>query len=93
MAYLVWCNVKVAPISPGYGTYLNLEEKMITRAPIVDEKSNLKMNEESLDRVYLDYQCDTFKINNASLYQILLKVIISMDAFVYMKQRKSIQNG
>ena len=37
---------------------------MITRAPIIDERLNFKLNQDSLDRVYFDYQCDTFKIDN-----------------------------
>ena len=66
---------------------------MIARAPIVDSKSNLKMNQEALNKVYLHYQCDTFKIDNALVYQILLKMLMEMDIYVYMKQRKSTQDG
>ena len=53
LAYVAQCHIKVAHILPRYGTYLNLDERMIARAPIVDTKLNLKMNHESLDRVYL----------------------------------------
>ena len=60
LAYVVWCHVKVAHILPGYGAYLHVNEEMVTRALIIDGKSNLKLNQESLVRVYLDNQCDTF---------------------------------
>ena len=56
LAYMVQCHVKVGHISPGYGTYLNLDEEMISKAPIVDSKWNLKINKEPLSRVYFDYQ-------------------------------------
>ena len=85
LVYVVLCHMKVVHISPGYGTYLNLDQEMIARASIVDSKMNLKINQESLYRVYLDYQCDTFKINNALVYQIVLKVFMDMDSYVYMK--------
>ena len=42
--YVVWCHIKIAHISPGYGANLNLDQEMIARAPIVDSRSNLKMN-------------------------------------------------
>ena len=65
---------------------------MITRAPIVNAKSNLKMTQEYLDRVYLQNQCNTFRINNVLVYQILWKVFMDMDSYVSMKQRKSMQD-
>ena len=77
-------------ISPRYGAYLNLDEKMIAIAPIVDKWSNFKLSQDCLERVYFDYQCDTFKIDNALVYQILLKICMDMDAYVCMKQRKSV---
>ena len=66
---------------------------MIARIPIFDAKLNLKMNQESLNRAYVSYQCDTFKVNNALVYQILLEVFMDMDTYVYMKCRKSKQDG
>ena len=42
LTYVVRQNVKVVHISPGYSTYLKLDEKMMTRTPIVHVKSNLK---------------------------------------------------
>ena len=36
LVYVVWHHVKVAHILPGYGAYLNLDDEMIPRAPIVD---------------------------------------------------------
>ena len=67
LAYFVWCHIKVAHISSGYDAYLNLDKEMIT-APIVNSKLNLKLNQELLDMVYLDYQDDMFKIDNALVY-------------------------
>ena len=43
LAYVAQHHVKVAHILSRYDSYLNLDEKMIARAPIVDAKSNLKM--------------------------------------------------
>ena len=51
------------------------------------------LNHDSLDRVYLGNKCDTFKIDNAMVYQILSKMFTDMDAFVYVKQRKALQDG
>ena len=56
LAYVVWCHIKLAHISIGYDAYPNLDEELITRAPIVDAKLNLKMIQDSLDRVNLSYQ-------------------------------------
>ena len=81
LAYVVQGHIKIAHITPGSGTYLNLDEEMITRAPIVDARLNLRLNQDSLDRVYLDYQCDKFKNDNAMVYQILSKIFSDMDAF------------
>ena len=84
LAYVVRHHVKVAHILPGYGDYLDLDD-MINRAPIVNSKSNLRLTQETLDRAHLSHQVDTFKINNAMVYQILSKVFIDMDPFVYVK--------
>ena len=91
LAYVVWQHVKVAHILSEYGAYLNLDEEMIARAPIVYSRSNLKLNQETLDRAYLDHQCDTFKIDNALVFQILYKTFTDMDANIYAKQRKGMQ--
>ena len=72
---------------------MNLDKKMIARASIVDSRMNLKLSQESLDRVYLDHQCGTFKIKNALVYQILSKMFMDMGAYIYVKQRKSMQYG
>ena len=66
LAHVVWHHIKVAHIPSESGAYLNLDEEMITRAPIVDARSNLKLNQNSLDRVYLTHQVDTFKIDGVS---------------------------
>ena len=68
LAYVVQNHVKVAHISPGYGAFLKLDNEMIARAPIINAKMNLKLSQNSLVRIYQDYQCDTFNINNASVY-------------------------
>ena len=62
---------KVAHIPPRHDAYLNLGEEMIAKAPIVDAKFNFKMTQDILDKVDPDNHCDTFKINNALLYQNL----------------------
>ena len=93
LAYMVQHHVKVAHILPGYGAYLNLDEEIITRASIVDSRLNLKLNQESLDRAYLEPQCNKFKINNALMYHILSKMSMDMDTYIYMKQKKETQYG
>ena len=57
--------------------------------PFVDAEGNFKMTQETLDRAYLSYQVDTFKTNNALVYQILSNVFMVMDADIYVKQRKT----
>ena len=78
-ACVVQHHVKVAHILPGYGICLNLKEISI-RAHIDDAKSNLMLTEECLYRAYLSKQNDTCKINNALVYQILLKIFRETDA-------------
>ena len=73
LAYVVWQHIKVSCISPGYAAYLNLDKEMITRAPILEKRLDFNLSQESFDRVYFDYQCNTFKIDNALMYQNLLK--------------------
>ena len=82
LACVVWCHVKVAQILPGYGAYLNLDEEMIASTPIVNSRLNLKLSQDSLDKVYLDHQCDTFQNDNTFVYQILSKMFTNMDAYV-----------
>ena len=89
LAYAVRQHVKVTHILPGYLAYPNLDKEMIARAPIVDAKSNLKMTQDSLDRAYVSWQCNTFKVVKALVYHILSKIFMDMDAYVYMRQRKS----
>ena len=50
------------------------------------------MTQKTLDRAYLSYQVDTFKIDNALVYQIPSKMFTDMDAYVYMKQRKAMED-
>ena len=83
----------MAHIAPGCDACLNLDEKMITRAPIVNPNSHLEMTQGCLDSVYLSYQWGTFNIINALLYQICSNIFMDMNAYVYMKQRKSMEDG
>ena len=85
LAYVVRQHVKVAHISSRSGIYLNLDKEMIARAPIVDSQWNLRMSQDGLDKAYINYPCNTFKIVNSSLYHILLKMFIDMDAYVHVK--------
>ena len=61
---------------------MSLDKEMIPRALIIDFEMNLKMSQDSLDRVYLDQQCNAFKIVNALVYHILSKIFMDMDAYV-----------
>ena len=92
LAYVVCHHIKVAHISPQYDAYLNLDEEMI-KSHHCWCKVKPQDESESLDRAYFSYQCDTFKINKALVYQFLSKVFMNTDRYVYMKQRKSIQDG
>ena len=51
------------------------------------------MTQETLNRAYLSYQVDTLKIKNAMVYLILSEVFTDMDAYVFVKQRKAMQNS
>ena len=86
LAYVVRQHVKVAHISSGYFASLNLAEQMIARAPIDETKSNPKQTHDYLNRAYVIWQCDVFKINNALVYYILSKVFMDTEAYVYMKK-------
>ena len=66
--YVVWCHINVGHIYSKYGACLDLDEEMITRAPIFDAKSNFEMTQDTLDRAYLSYQVDIFKIDNTMEY-------------------------
>ena len=67
LAYAVRQNIKIAHISSGHVSYLNLDKDMIA-------KSNPNQTMECLDKAYASLQCDTFKINNALVYHILSKI-------------------
>ena len=60
LAYVVWCHVKEALMLSRYGASLNLDKEVITRAPIINGKSNFMINQNSLHIVYLD-QCIFFQ--------------------------------
>ena len=51
------------------------------------------MTWETIDGAYLIYQVNTFKIDNAMVYQIFSKVFTDTDSYVYLKQRKSKQDS
>ena len=93
LAYVVQRDVNIAHTPPGYGKYLTLDKEMIARGPIIDASSNLRLNQDSLDRIHVVHQADTFKVDNAFVYQILSKIFTDMDTFVYVKQRRAMQDS
>ena len=93
LAWVVRQHVKVTHISSWYSVNQNLGEKMIARAPITDTQLTLKLTWYCLDGAYVSCLCDTFKINNSLAHHILSKIFTSMGTYVYMKQRKSMQDG
>ena len=46
-----------------------------------------------LDKVNVDHQTDTFMVDNAMMYQIFSRMFTDMDAFVYVKQRRDMEDG
>ena len=92
LTYVVQCHIKVAHIPPGSGAYLNFDEEVIARASIVDTRSNLRLKQDSLDRVYIEHQTDSFKVDNAVVYQRFSRMITDTDAYVYVKQRRGTQD-
>ena len=90
---MVWCHIKVAHIPPGNDAYLNLNKEMIARVPIVNGKSNFKLTQYVLDRAYPDYQCNTLKMNNALVYQMLSKIFMNTDTYILMMQKKGMQDN
>ena len=84
LAYVVRQHVKVMHVSPGYDFDLNFDKGIIAKDPTVDDKSNLKMTQDSLNRAYVSWHYNTFKIDNASMYCILVKIFMDMDTYVYM---------
>ena len=65
---------------------------MILRAPIIDVRSNLRLTHDSLDWVYSDHQTDTFKVDNVRVYQMFSMMFTDMDTFIYVKQRRGMQD-
>ena len=88
LAYVIWHHIKLAHIAPGSGANLNLDEEMIVRALIVDTRSNIRLNQNSLDRVYGDHQTETFKVDNMMVYQMFSKMFTDIDAFVYVNREE-----
>ena len=86
---MVLHHIKVTHIPAGHNAYLNLNEEIIAIAPIVKGKSNVKLTQDVFDKAYPDCQCDVFKIDNALVYRILSKAFIGMNAYIYMKQKRS----
>ena len=82
ITYMVYHHIKVAHIPPEHDTYLNLDEKIIARAPIVNGKLNIKLTQDILNRAYSDHQCGTFKIDNPLVYQTLFKNFMDMSAYI-----------
>ena len=88
MVYVVSHHIKVKHVLPRYSACLNLDKEMIVRAYIFHRRSKLKQTQECLDRAYFSWQCGTFKINNALVYHILLKIFTDMDAYANMKHKR-----
>ena len=53
LAYLIKQHDNIACISSDYSIYLNHDEDMIAKAPIIDTRPDLMMTQNSLDRVFL----------------------------------------
>ena len=51
------------------------------------------MTDECIETAYVSWWWDTLKIDNAFVYHILLKIFTDMDLHVYVKQKKSMQDG
>ena len=88
LAYVIWCHIKVAQILPGYDAYLTLDEEMITRAPIINARSNLKITHKILNKTYHSSQVDKCMINKDLVFQILSKVFTNTDTYVYANSEK-----
>ena len=50
---------------------------MVAKAPIFNASLNLMLSQDSLDRVYIDHKIDTFKVDNAMVYQILSEISLT----------------
>ena len=79
LGYVTQCHIKMVHIQPRHDAHLNLDKEMITRVPIVDGKLNFKLTQGALDRA-----CNTFKINNALMCQILSKIFMDMNTYLCM---------
>ena len=88
LEYVVRQHVKVVHVLPWDSTCLNLDKKIIARAPILGAKSSLKKTQGCLDTSYLNWLYDTFTISNAFVYHIFSMIFIDTDAYLYVKQRK-----
>ena len=93
LAYVVQCHGKVALTPPESAAYLNLNKEMIGRALIVNTRSNLRLNQDSLDKIYANRQTDTFKVENAMVYKMFSKMFTDINVFVYLKQRRGMQDS
>ena len=51
------------------------------------------MTQDGLDRAYVDWQCNTFKMDNTLVYHILSMIFIDTDVYVCLKQRKRSKDG
>ena len=61
LAYVVRQHTKVIFILLRYDAFMNADEEIIDRAPIVDTRSNLKQPHDWLDMRYINSQCNAFK--------------------------------
>ena len=87
LEYMFRQHGKMAYMSPEY------DEEIISWVCIVNTKLNLKQTQDSQDRAYVIWHCDTFIKDNASVYHILSKFFKDKGIYVLVKQRKSRQDG
>ena len=77
LANVVRHHNKMVHIPPGSAAYLNLDEEMIARPPIIRTRSNLRLSQDLLDMVYIDHLTDIFKVDNTMVYQIFFKMFMT----------------
>ena len=73
--------------------YLDLDEEMITKVLSVNEMLNLNQTQSCLDRAYVSWSAGSV-IHSRHWCIISPQIFLQgMDAYVYSKQRKSMQDG
>ena len=87
LAYVIWCHVKVAHISPEYGAYLNLTMKWLPEPPLPTRGQTYNYTRTAQIESILTTNV-IHKSGNALVCQILLKVFTDMDAHAYRNREK-----